>query len=348
MAVRPRARKGVPKTEVLLVNQREVPRLLPMNECMDVMEETLKRLTRADAILPLRSILFLPDNVGALGLMPAALLSSKVVGLKAVTFFWGNEGTELDTHQGAVLLFEAERGRLLAVIDATSITAIRTAAVSGVATRLLARKDAGNLTLIGSGVQARTHLEAMLVARRIRRVRVASKQLESARTFAARESKRHGIKIEPVASVRDAVSGADIICTVTSSREPVLLGDWIAPGAHVNVVGSSVPSAREVDTAAVVRSRLFVDRRESTLNEAGDFLIPKKEGAIGDGHIRGEIGEVLLGKVPGRQSPEEITLFKSLGLAVEDVASARHIYEKARVSGGGRFLEFGGSRHANN
>jgi alanine dehydrogenase len=344
--VRRKPGKESPRIEVLLVNQREVPKLLPMNECMEVMEEVLEALTRGDALLPLRSILWLPEKVGALGLMPAALLSSKVLGVKAVTFFWGNEGTELDTHQGAVLLFEAERGRLLAVIDATSITAIRTAAVSGVATRLLAREDAGDLALIGAGVQARTHLEAMLLARRIRRVRVASKEPKSAQAFAERESKRHGIEIEPVASVREAVRGADIICTVTSSREPVLLGGWIAPGAHVNVVGSVGPSAREVDTAAMLRSRFYVDRRESTLNEAGDFLIPKKEGAIGDDHIRGEIGEVLLGKAPGRQSPEEITLFRGLGLAVEDVASARHIYEKARASGAGRLLEFGGSRHA--
>ncbi len=333
--------------EVLIVNQEEVPRLLPMNECMEVMEEALKTLARAEAILPLRSILWLPDKVGALGLMPAALLPSTVIGVKAVTFFWGNEGTELDTHQGAVLLFEAERGRLLAVVDATSITAIRTAAVSGVVTRLLAREDAGDLAIIGSGVQARTHLEAMLLARGIRRVRVASKEFENAKKFAERESKRHGITVEPTASVREAVCGANIICTVTSSRDPVLFGEWIAPGAHVNVVGSIGPSAREVDTAAMVRSRFYVDRRESTLNEAGDFLIPKQEGAIGDDHIRGEIGEVLLGRAAGRQSPEEITLFRSLGLAVEDVAAARHIYEKARSAGTGRFVEFGGSRHAN-
>ena len=225
--------------------------------------------------------------------MPAALLPDRVAGVKAITFFPGNEGTELDTHQGAVLLFEAERGRLLAMMDATSITAIRTAAVSGVATRLLAREDAGDLAILGSGTQARTHLEAMRTAREIRRVRVASKDLERARAFAERESGKHGIAIEPVASVREAVAGADIICTVTSSREPVLLGEWISPGAHVNAVGSSVPFARELDTAAVVRSRLYVDRRESALNEAGDFLIPKKEGAIGDDHIVGEIGEVL-------------------------------------------------------
>lgn len=333
--------------QVLFVNQEEVPRLLPMAECMDVMANVLATLARGQAILPLRAILWLPEKVGGLGLMPAALLPDRVVGLKAITFFPGNEGTELDTHQGAVLLFEAEHGRLLAVMDATSITAIRTAAVSGVATRLLAREDAGDLAIIGSGVQARTHLEAMRVARRIRRVRVAGRDLGRAREFSRRESLKHGITVEVVASAAEAVAGADIICTTTSSREPVLRGEWISPGAHVNAVGSSVPHARELDTAAVVRSSLYVDRRESAVNEAGDFLIAKKEGAVGDHHIIGEIGEVLTGRVHGRTTPNEVTLFKSLGIAVEDVASARHIYEKAAASGAGRFLEFGGSRHAN-
>jgi ornithine cyclodeaminase len=333
--------------EVLIANQEEVPRLLPMAECMDAMARVLATLADGEAILPLRQILWLPEKIGGFGLMPAALLPDKVVGLKAITFFPGNEGTELDTHQGAVLLFEAERGRLLAILDATSITAIRTAAVSGVATRLLAREDAGDLAIIGSGVQARTHLEAMTIARRIRRVRVAGKDKDRAKAFAARESARHGLRVEVAENVREAVLGADIICTATSSRDPVLSGDWISPGAHINAVGSSVPHARELDTAAVVKSRLYVDRRESTLNEAGDFLIPKKEGAVTDAHIVAELGEVLTGRAEGRRSADEVTLFKSLGLAVEDVASARHIYEKARASGTGRFLEFGGSRHAN-
>ncbi len=331
--------------ETLVVTQADVPKLLPMNECIEVMASTMAELARGETILPLRSILWLPERVGALGLMPGVLLPERVLGVKVMTLFPGNEGTPIDTHQGAVLLFEAEHGSLLAVIDATSITAIRTAAVSGVATRALAREDAGDLAILGSGVQARTHLEAMRCVRKIRRVRVASKSFGNAKTFAERESKRQGIAIEAVATMREAAEGADLICTTTSAREPILQGDWIAPGAHINAVGSSIPAARELDTAAVVSSRLYADRRESLLNEAGDFLTPKKEGAIGDDHVVGEIGEVLIGKAPGRRSPEEITLFKSLGLAVEDVASARHIYEKAKKTGLGRFLEFGGARH---
>jgi ornithine cyclodeaminase len=208
----------------------------------------------------------------------------------------------------------------LAIVDASEITAIRTAATSAVATKLLAREGASDLAILGSGVQARTHLEAMLLARRIQRVRLWSPNPDHARRFAERETQRHGIKVEAKGTAKEAVAEADIICTTTAAREPVLMGKWIAPGAHVNAVGSSVPFTRELDTAAVVKARLFVDRRESTVNEAGDFLFPKKEGAIGDDHIQGEIGEILLGQVVGRASAAEITLFKSLGLAVEDLA----------------------------
>ncbi|MBI3761250.1 MAG: ornithine cyclodeaminase family protein, partial [Chloroflexi bacterium] len=282
--------------QVLIVNQSEVPQLLPMNECMEVMAEALKTLARGEAILPLRPVMWLPEKVGALGMMPSYLGNMKVMGLKVVTVFPGNHGTEYDSHQGAVMLFESEHGRLLAIIDASEITAIRTAAVTGVATKLLAREDASDLAILGSGVQARTHLEAMLLARKIRRVRVWSRSGDNARRFAEQESKQHGIKVEPRRGAKEAVTGADIICAVTSSKEPVLMGEWIAPGTHVNAVGSSVSFTRELDTAAVVKSRLFVDRRESTLNEAGDFLFPKKEGAIGDDHIQGEIGEILLGQ----------------------------------------------------
>lgn len=332
--------------KVLIINQSEVYQLLPMDECINIMAEALKTLGRGDGINPLRRGLLLPEKTGVLASMPGYLRDINAMGVKVISVFPGNEGTEYDSHQGAVLLFETEHGRLIAVIDASSITAIRTAAVSGVATQLLAREDAGDLAILGSGVQAHTHLQAMLLARKIRRVRVWSRTLDHAQAFAQRESEQHSIQVEPMMTVREAVEGADIICTTTAAREPVLMGDWLAPGAHINAVGSSVSSARELDTAAVVKSRLFVDRRESTLNEAGDFLIPKKEGVIGDDHIQGEIGEILLGQVAGRSSPEEITLFKSLGLAVEDVASAHHIYRKAVAKGAGTWVEFGGSRYA--
>jgi ornithine cyclodeaminase len=331
--------------ETLIVNQAEVPRLLPMKECIEVMARVFAALARGEATLPQRQIVWLPDRVGALGLMPAQVAGLGAIGVKAVTFFPRNEGTSLDSHQGAVLLFESGRGRLLAVIDATSVTAVRTAAVSGVATRLLAREDAGDLALVGSGVQARTHLEAMRSVRSIRRVRVASQSLERARSFAEREGARHGITITPCATVREAVDGADLVCTVTSSREPVVLGEWIARGAHVNAVGSSVASARELDAAAVARSRFFVDRREAALAEAGDFLIARKEGAVDDAHIAAELAELVVGSIQGRRGPDEITVFKSVGLAVEDVAAAHSIYGRARETSAGKFLEFGGGRH---
>ena len=239
------------------------------------------------------------------------------------------------------MLFETKNGRLLAMMDASKITAIRTAAVSGAATRILARDDASELAILGSGVQANTHLEAMQVARKLSGVRVWSQHFDHAQKFADQASATGTISVQAFDTVKEAVDGADIICTVTSATEPVLYGDWISPGTHINAVGSSVAFARELDTAAVVNSKLFVDRKESTLNEAGDFLYPKKEGAIDDSHIRGEIGDILLEKIGGRASPEEITLFKSLGLAAEDVASAHHIYQKLLKQNEGMWVEFG-------
>jgi ornithine cyclodeaminase len=330
--------------KVLIINQSEVPQLLPMSECMDVMAEALKALAQGNAILPLRPVMWLPEKVGALGMMPSYLGDIQAFGLKIVSVFPHNHGTEYDSHQGAVMLFESKNGRLLAIMDSSSITGIRTAAVSGVATRLLARSDANDLAILGSGVQAQSHLEAMLLARSIKRVRVWSRHADHARAFAEREGQRHGLAIEVCSSVEEAVTSAHIICTTTAAPEPILKGDWLAPGTHINAVGSSVPFTRELDTAAVAKSRLFVDRRESTVSEAGDFLFPKKEGAIGDDHIQGELGELLLGKIEGRKSDNEITLYKSLGLAVEDLASANHVYKKALEKGMGIAVELGGSR----
>lgn len=332
--------------QILIVNQDEVRRLLPMAECLDVMARTLAALARGEALLPLRQVLMLPGGQGAFGAMPAHLSSPPALGIKVITVFPGNHGTAYDSHQGAVLLFETERGRLLAVMDASSITAIRTAAVSGVATRALARADASTLALLGSGVQAATHLEAVALVRPLRRVRVWSRDPAHVARFVESARKRHGFAIEAAPSARDAVADADVVCTVTASREPILEGAWLRAGTHVNAVGASLRSARELDSAAVARARVFVDRRESAANEAGDLLIPRAEGAIGDDHVQGELGEVLLGRVDGRRSDDEITVFKSLGLAVEDVASAHHIHARAQAVGLGTWVELGGGRDA--
>ncbi len=327
--------------KVIIINQSEVAELMPMGECIGVMTRALVALARGEAILPLRQTLRLSDE-SLLCLMPSYLKDIQAVGAKVISVFPGNRERGLDSHQGAVLLFEAKRGSLVAVVDATAITAIRTAAVSAVATQLLARPEVQDLAILGSGTQARAHLEAMLLVRKIRRARVWSLPTEDAFRFAKIASQRYRLPIEACETAQEAVTDADLICTTTSAREPVLKGDWISPGAHINAVGSSVPSTRELDSPAVAKSRLFVDRRESAVNEAGDFLFPMREGVISEKHIRGEIGELLLGRLKGRTSPDEITLFKSLGLAIEDLAAAHYIYQKAREKQAGTLVELGG------
>jgi ornithine cyclodeaminase len=288
--------------------------------------------------------MWLPDRAGALGLMPAALGDRGIMGVKAVSVFPRNASTGFETHQGAVMLFETRNGRLLAMVDAGEITAIRTAAVSAVATSLLARESARKLAILGAGTQAGTHLEAMLLVRPVESVSVWSLPLEQARAFAQRASERYGVSIEPAGTAEEAVRGADLICTVTAASSPVLQGEFVEDGAHINAVGACTPAARELDTAAVVRSRLFVDRRESTLSEAGDFLIPRSEGAVRDDFIVAEIGELLVGAARGRTSEREVTLFKSVGIAVEDVAAAEYVYRRAVESGSGIRIALGGSR----
>lgn len=328
--------------KILILNHDEVVALLPMKECIALMREALVKLAQGEVHQPLRTIVRPPDAAGVMGLMPSYVGGEQAAyGLKTVCIFPGNPAKGKDAHQGAVLLFSAETGELLALMNASAITAIRTAAVSGVATDLLAREDASTLAIVGAGVQARTHLIAMMAVRSIERCRVVSRNIEHARLFAEEMRERVEFTIEPVESVASAVEGADLIATVTNAKEPVVRREWISPGAHLNVVGSSTPHAREVDTATMAASALFVDRRESTLNEAGDYLFAMREGAIGPEHIRAELGEVLTGVKPGRSSPEEITLFKSLGLAVEDLASANYLYRKAKELNAGVWVEFG-------
>jgi ornithine cyclodeaminase len=259
---------------------------------------------------------------------------SAAYSLKTVCVFPDNPTRGLDAHQGTVTLFSGETGQVRALMNASAITAIRTAAVSAVATRLLARDDASELAIVGSGVQGRSHIEAMRAVRPWARIRVASRTNENAQALAEETG------TEAAESVEEAVRGADVVVTATNSSEPVLRHEWLKPGAHVNAVGSSVKTARELDTATMAAGSLFVDRRESTLNEAGDYLFAAEEGAIGPDHIKAEIGEILIGKHPGRTSPDELTVFKSLGLAVEDLAAAEYVVRRARERGVGTSVEF--------
>ncbi len=316
---------------VLVLNEHDVEALLTMEECIDVMAEALAALARGEVVNPLRHLVRGNDGQGLLGMMPAWRGGRHpVYALKEVCVFPGNPARGLDTHLGAVLLHNGETGQLVAIVNAAAVTAIRTAAVSAVATRLLAREDATVLAVLGAGVQARTHVTAMKLARNIREIRV----------FSRTRSKAEAIG-NAAGSAEEAVRGADIIVTATSAREPVIRREWISDGAHINAVGSSIAAARELDGATIAASSLFVDRRESTLNESGDYLFALREGAIaGPEHIKAEIGELLLGTAAGRCSPSEITLFKSLGLAVEDLAAAAFLFEKAVLLNRGTRVDF--------
>ena len=326
--------------DVTVLSAEDVARLLPMRDCIQVMRDALASLARGRALVPLRMVMRMPDASGFLGLMPGHIGPDDgragALGMKAVSVFPGNARRGIDTHQGAVLLFEEDTGRLSALMDGATITAIRTAAVSGVATDLLARRDAAELAILGAGVQARTHLEAIAAVRPLRRVRVWSRNPQHAADLVKASAARYGASIEAVPTAEAAVREADVVATVTASPQPVLQRPWVKDGAHINAVGSSIPTTREIDTATMAAVRLFVDRRESALNEAGDLLIPMREGAFTADHIQAELGEVIIGKDLGRQSPDELTLFKSLGLAVEDVASAAFILKRAREIGIGQ------------
>ena len=321
---------------MLILNQEEVERLLDLPGCMAAMEEALIGLANGQFHLPLRPIVRPPGESSFLGLMPAHRAGHRpLYALKTIAVFPDNPMRGLDPHQGSVTLYEGTSGELLALMNATPITAIRTAAVSGVATRALARGDASELAIVGAGHQAGPHIAAMLEARPFERIRIASRTFESAKRLASEWPIATAVE-----TAEEAVRGADVVCTVTSSPEPVLLGEWLRPGAHVNAVGAGFPDMRELDAAAVANASFFVDRRDSAESESGDYLMALQEGAIADGHIRAELGEVLAGSAPGRTSDEEITVFESLGLAIEDLAAAEYLERKALASGAGVTVDF--------
>ena len=326
--------------EIRILRAADVHALLPMAECIDLMHRTMSAVSEGRVVLPLRSVLMMPGDLGMMGNMPGYLGEPECFGVKLVSLMPRNKPPQYSSHLGIVLLFEVEHGQPVALLDAAEITAVRTAAASGLATRLLARPDASSLAILGAGEQASSHLAAMLAVRQLRRIRVWSRDPDKAAAFAKAEGAKHGVTIEVASTVQEAVKQAEIICTVTKAREPILFGEWIEPGTHLNVVGSSVATTAEIDIPTVVKSRFFVDYRSSTITEGGDYLRALRAGAITPEHILAEIGEVANGSKAGRTSPDDVTLYKSLGIAPQDLASAHYVLQKARQRGMGQVIDF--------
>ena len=312
------------------IGPEEVKKLLPMTECIEVMRDLFLNHCQDLVLNPLRAKMWLPENVGVLGMMPAYIKALGVMGIKVISIFPDNYKKGISSHQGQIVLFETETGQLLCSLDAGEITAIRTAAVSGLMTQLLSRSNATQLALIGTGEQADTHLEAILSVRNIEKVTVWSTRREKMEAFAEKQSMKYNITIELKNNIEEAVENADIICTLTPSRTPILKSEWVKKGTHINAVGSSTASARELDSALVAKSKVFIDNYEAAQNEAGDILIPIQEGVITEKHILGDISQLLNQSCVGRVSKDDITLFKSVGIAIEDVASAFYIFKKSK------------------
>ena len=307
-----------------------------MPDLIDAMDGALRAYSGGEAVQPVRTVLEVGADRNILAVMPASDERAKTMGAKIVTVFHHNHERGLPSHLASIVLFDHATGALRALVDGRYITEARTAAVSAVSTRLLARGDAGVLAIIGSGVQARSHLRALSCVRRLRDVRVWSRAEASARAFAADMHGETGIAITVAPDPASALRGADLVVLATASRVPVVDDAWIAEGAHICAVGACRPTEREMPTPLVARSRVFVDSRAGAMKEAGELLIPIGEGAIGADHIAGELGEALLGRVPGRQSASDLTIFKSLGMAIEDVVAADLVVARAEKIGAGQ------------
>jgi ornithine cyclodeaminase len=325
---------------VLILGERDVFDLLPMAECIGVMERLFSALIRNPGAQPPRIIAWQNDRLGAIAAMPGWLSQPPTLGAKLISVFPQNRAIGMESHQGIVALYDTNDGHLFALMHAGAITAIRTAAVSGLATKILANEGPADLALLGSGTQARMHLEAMLAVRPVRRVRVWSRTSEHAQTFVREMRAAHDVEIEAVASPQLAVESAALICTTTAATQPVLLGAWLRDGAHVNAAGASVPGFRELDSQAIVRARLFADNRENVLREADDVRIPIAEQRITPAHIIADLAQLTSGGVRGRSAESDVTVFESVGMALEDLAAANYLYERAVAENRGTSIAF--------
>jgi ornithine cyclodeaminase/alanine dehydrogenase len=316
---------------VLALSRQDVATALSMKVAIAAMEQAFQEMGEGTIDMPLRQTLNIKKNQGITSVMPAYLDKMGALGLKLVSSYPGNPARfGLPTVQATILYCDSQTGQLIAIMEAGFITAVRTGAASGVATKLLARPDSRIVGIIGSGVQAETQLEAMCAVRNIAQANVFSPTLTHRTSFADRMSERLGIDVSAVENPKAAVERCDIVITSSSAKTPVLNGDWLSPGTHINAIGSHSPDARELDTRAIQRSKVVVDSMEAALREAGDLMMPLAEGVIERSHVYAELGELVLGQKTGRVDPEEITLFKSQGLAIEDVSAAKLVYEVAK------------------
>jgi ornithine cyclodeaminase/alanine dehydrogenase-like protein (mu-crystallin family) len=310
---------------MISVNADELRQLLPMSEAIETVHRAMIGVAQGRATMPLRSVMDI-DGTNRLGIMPGALRDPDVYGVKLISLFPGNPARGLSSHIGSMVIFDNDTGAVAAMLDADALTAIRTAAASAAATRALAREKAARLTIIGTGEQATSHIEAMLCVRDISEVRIAGRTQARAEAFVARVAPRFpGLKMSAARDARHAVEGADIICTVTSSSDVVLQGAWVEPGCHVNAVGASIPTMQEIDQELLLKSVLYVDYLASALAQARDIIDAIASGVMARAHIRGQIGHLYAGTLPGRGSPGDITLYRSLGVAAQDLACAGRI-----------------------
>lgn len=318
---------------MIVLSDRDIAALLPMADAIEVVEKAMAAVSAGKANLPLRSIMEVGGK-NRMGMMPGAMSEPACYGIKLVSLFPDNPAAGHSSHQGAMVLFEAEHGSAVAMMNAGLLTALRTAAASAVATRALARKDASVLAIVGTGEQAEHHIDAMLCVREVAELRVAGRRAERAEALAAHaRAKYPHVRISSGTDVRAAVEAADIVCTTTSAVEPILFGAWIAPGTHLNVVGSSIPSMREIDEDMVARAEIFVDYRPSAFAQAGEIIGALESGRIVKEHVLAEIGEVVSGARPGRANATAITLYRSLGIAAQDIACAHHCLKLAGERG---------------
>ena len=314
---------------MLVLSEREIQSLIDVEELIRALERAHIQFSSGKAVMPVRMVVPVPEIKGRITSMPAYLSDDKALGMKVVTYFPENPRQGLPIILATVFLFSTESGKLLAVMDGTYITAIRTACISAVATRALANPETPVLGVLGAGVQARAQIRTLCAVRKIEEIKVYDVLEKSVQSLKEQLEPDLGIKIEAVKTPEQAVRNADLLVTVTTAKEPIIRVDWLKPGIHINAIGSHRPDLREIDGATMRRAKVVVDSREAVMAECGDVLLAIKEGAIGEEHIHAEIGEVLAGKKTGRTSAGEITLYKAVGIAIQDVATAKLVYQTA-------------------